>query len=49
MMHWLQWFEPGPEYIQTWNHADNIFMISVNESIGYRLARIFNIYERKLS
>ncbi len=49
MMHWLADVEPGLEYIETWNHADNTFMISVNESIGYRLDRVYNIYERKLS
>jgi len=48
MMHWLADAEPQLEVIETWNNADNIFMISVNESIGYRLSRVFNMYELKL-
>lgn len=49
MMRWLADVEPGIEVIETWNNADNTFMISVNESIGYRLSRIFATHERKLT
>ena len=45
MMRWLAEVEPQIEIIETWNNADNTFMISVNESIGYRLSRVFNMYE----
>lgn len=45
MMRWLAEAEPQLEIVDTWNHADNSFMIAVNEAIGYRLSRIFNTYE----
>jgi GNAT superfamily N-acetyltransferase len=48
MMHWLAEEQPQLEEIETWNHADNAYMINVNEAIGYRLSRIFNMYELKL-
>ena len=40
MMHWLAEAEPQFEVVETWNNADNGFMISVNESIGYRLPHL---------
>jgi predicted GNAT family acetyltransferase len=49
MMRWLGEVEPQIEVIETWNHADNSFMISVNELIGYRLSRVFNMYELNLA
>lgn len=45
MLHWLAEAEPQLTIIETWNQADNDFMISVNEAIGYRLNRIFDTYE----
>ena len=48
MMRWLAEAEPQLEVIETWNQAGNDFMISVNESLGYRLDRIFHQYERNL-
>ncbi len=48
MMRWLAEAEPQLTAIETWNQADNTFMISVNESIGYRLSRVFAMYERQL-
>ena len=48
MMHWLAEAEPQIETIDTWNNADNSFMINVNEAIGYRLSRVFNMYELNL-
>lgn len=49
MMRWLAETEPQVESIDTWNHADNSYMINVNEAIGYRLSRVFNMYELALS
>ena len=48
MMRWLAEVEPQITEITTWNHADNRYMIDVNEAIGYRLSRVFAMYERKL-
>ena len=48
MMHWLAEVQPQLKIIQTWNNADNTFMINVNEALGYRLSRIFNMYELRL-
>ena len=48
MMAWLAETEPQLEHIETWNQADNGYMISVNEAIGYRLDRVFNMYELTL-
>jgi len=48
MMRWLAEAEPQLEVIETWNQADNSFMIAVNEAIGYRLSRMFAMYELKL-
>lgn len=48
MMRWLAEAEPQLEVIETWNQAGNDFMISVNESLGYRLNRIFQLWERNL-
>ena len=45
MMRWLAEAEPQLKIIQTWNNVDNRFMINVNEALGYRLSRIFNMYE----
>jgi RimJ/RimL family protein N-acetyltransferase len=48
MMRWLAEAEPQIVEITTWNNADNRFMIDVNEAIGYRLSRVFAMYERTL-
>jgi GNAT superfamily N-acetyltransferase len=48
MIHWLAEAEPQLKMIETWNNADNTFMINVNEALGYRLSRIFNMYELRL-
>jgi len=48
MMRWLAEVEPQLKVIETWNNADNTFMINVNEALGYRLSRIFNMYELRL-
>jgi len=48
MMHWLADAEPQLKIIETWNNAENTFMINVNEALGYRLSRIFNMYELRL-
>jgi RimJ/RimL family protein N-acetyltransferase len=49
MMRWLAEMEPQLKIIETWNNADNKFMINVNEALGYRLSRIFNMYELRLN
>ena len=49
MMRWLAEAEPQLTSISTWNHADNRYMIDVNEAIGYRLSRVFAMYERAVS
>jgi len=48
MMRWLAEVQPQLEMIDTFNHADNRYMIDVNEAIGYRLSRVFNMYELNL-
>ncbi|MFT4163778.1 MAG: GNAT family N-acetyltransferase [Microlunatus sp.] len=48
MMRWLAETEPQITEITTWNHADNRYMIDVNEAIGYRLSRVFATYELSL-
>jgi GNAT superfamily N-acetyltransferase len=48
MLHWLVDVAPQVEIIETWNNVDNHFMIDVNEALGYRLSRIFNMYELHL-
>jgi GNAT superfamily N-acetyltransferase len=48
MMRWLAEAEPQLTIIETWNNVDNRFMIDVNEALGYRLSRIFNMYELRL-
>jgi GNAT superfamily N-acetyltransferase len=48
MMNWLAEAEPQLEHVETWNQVDNGYMISVNEAIGYRLDRVFNMYELQL-
>ncbi len=45
MMHWLADVEPELQTIETFNNADNDYMIKVNEAIGYRLSRIYDMYE----
>ena len=45
MMRWLAETEPQLEVLETWNNADNRFMISVNELLGYRLSNTFATYE----
>ncbi|WP_375426033.1 GNAT family N-acetyltransferase [uncultured Friedmanniella sp.] len=49
MMAWLAETEPQLEYIETSNQAGNDYMISVNEALGYRLDRIFHVFERQLT
>ncbi|HEY5787340.1 MAG TPA: GNAT family N-acetyltransferase [Microlunatus sp.] len=46
MMRLLAETEPQITEITTWNNADNSYMIDVNEAIGYRLSRVFAMYER---
>jgi GNAT superfamily N-acetyltransferase len=48
MMAWLAEVEPQVELVETWNQADNTHMISVNEALGYRLDRVFNMHELQL-
>jgi GNAT superfamily N-acetyltransferase len=48
MMRWLAEEEPGLKVVETWNQADNRFMVDVNEALGYRLSRVFDTYERIL-
>jgi GNAT superfamily N-acetyltransferase len=45
MMRWLAEAEPQLEVLETWNNADNRFMIGVNELLGYRLSNTFATYE----
>ncbi len=49
MMRWLAEAEPQLEVVETWNNADNQFMIRVNEALGYRLSQVFATYELTLS
>jgi RimJ/RimL family protein N-acetyltransferase len=49
MMRWLAEVEPQIERIETWNQADNRYMIDANEAIGYRLSRIYDTYQRSLT
>jgi GNAT superfamily N-acetyltransferase len=49
MMRWLAQAEPQLEVLETWNHADNTFMIRVNEALGYRLSQVYATYELTLS
>jgi GNAT superfamily N-acetyltransferase len=48
MMQWLAEAEPQLEVLETWNNADNRFMISVNELLGYRLSATYATYELTL-
>lgn len=48
MMRWLAEREPQVVDVTTWNHADNRYMIDVNEAIGYRLSQVFATFERRL-
>jgi RimJ/RimL family protein N-acetyltransferase len=48
MMRWLAEAEPQLEVLETWNNADNRFMIGVNELLGYRLSNTFATYELTL-
>jgi GNAT superfamily N-acetyltransferase len=45
MMRWLAEAEPQLQMLETWNNADNRFMIGVNELLGYRLSNTFATYE----
>ena len=45
MMRWLAEAEPQIEQIETWNNADNTFMITINEELGYRLSRTYAVYQ----
>lgn len=48
MLRWLESEHPELEVIETWNNADNTYMIAVNEAIGYRLSRTFAMFELTL-
>ncbi len=48
MMAWMADTEPQLEVVETWNNADNSYMVNVNEAIGYRLSRVFDDYQRVL-
>jgi len=48
MMRWLAAAEPQLEVLETWNNADNRFMIGVNEMLGYRLSFTGATYELTL-
>jgi GNAT superfamily N-acetyltransferase len=49
MMRWLAEAEPQLEVIETWNNADNGFMVRVNEALGYRLSQVYTTYELTLA
>lgn len=49
MLDWLAEAEPQLQSVDTWNNADNRFMIDVNEALGYRLSRSFATYQRRLT
>ena len=49
MMRWLADTEPQVEVVATWNNADNLPMIKVNEALGYRLSKTFATYQRVLT
>ena len=40
-LRWLAAAEPQVELVETWNNADNRFMVSVNERLGYRLSATY--------
>ena len=48
MMRWLAEAEPQLQVLETLNNADDRFMISVNELLGYRLSNTFATYELTL-
>ena len=47
-MRWLAESEPQVELVETWNNADNRFMVLVNEALGYRLSGTYATYELTL-
>lgn len=47
-MRWLAEAEPQIELVETWNNADNRFMVLVNEALGYRLSGTYATYELTL-
>jgi GNAT superfamily N-acetyltransferase len=49
MMRWLAEAEPQLEAIETWNNADNGFMVRVNQALGYRLSQVYATYELKIA
>lgn len=49
MMRWLAETEPQATEVVTFNNADNSYMISINEQIGYRLTGLFADWERTLA
>ncbi len=49
MLRWLAEAEPQLAVIETWNNIDNRFMIDVNEAMGYRLSRVFDVWQRTLT
>lgn len=48
MMRWLAQAEPQVVDVDTFNNADNDFMISINDALGYRLTGRFGDWELKL-
>ena len=47
MMLWLREVEPQLESVDTWNAESNDHMISVNETLGYRVVHRAIIYQRE--
>ncbi len=48
MLRWLREAEPQARWMDTWNAADNSYMIAVNEKLGYRVVARINQYQRRL-
>ncbi len=48
MMRWLAEVEPQLKVLETWNNVENRYMIDVNEAIGYRLSRVYAMFELTL-
>lgn len=49
MLRWLAVEQPQLQVIETFNQADNRYMVSVNEALGYRLSRTFATYQLTVS
>ena len=48
MMRWLAEAEPQVEVVSTWNNAENLPMIKVNEALGYRVSRTAALFQQQL-